>query len=64
MIFWWKIKKPSNLIQDIQYNEEEINSADYPNAINKDTRTFIRYYWALIKIKKIMYIFFLYLYWP
>ena len=48
-----KNKKPSNVIQDIQYNEEELNEADYDTAVTKDKRSFIRYYCSLIKMKQL-----------
>ena len=46
-------KKPSNVIEDIQYNDEELNAVDYDTALHKDTRSFIRYYWSLIKMKQL-----------
>ena len=48
-----KNKKPSEVIKDIQYNEEDLNFADYNTALEKDKRSFIRYYWSLIKMKQL-----------
>ena len=46
-------QKASNVKRDIQFNEEDLNSADYKTALDKDKRTFIRYYWSLIKMKQL-----------
>ncbi len=44
---------PSNLEKDIVLNEYELNSADFETAKNKDKRSFLQYYWSLIKSKQI-----------
>ena len=46
-------KKTTNVQKDIQYNEEDLNSANYKTAVEKDQRSFIRYYWSLIKMKQL-----------
>ena len=45
--------KPQNIKADTIYNDEELNSVDYQTAINKDDRTFIQYYWSLLKLKQL-----------
>ena len=37
----------------IKYNNEEMNSADFEVAFDKDKRTFIQYYWSLLKLKQL-----------
>ena len=37
----------------IRYNNEEMNSADFEVASGKDKRTFIQYYWSLLKLKQL-----------
>ena len=43
----------SNNKKDLTYNDEELNSADYEVAIEKDHRTFIQYYCSLLKLKQL-----------
>jgi len=38
-----------------QYNDQELNTMDYKNAIKYDKRTYIQYYWSLLKKKTINY---------
>ena len=37
-----------------EYNDEELNSMDYKNAIKYDKRTYMQYYWSLIKKKHLI----------
>ena len=48
-----KNQKVTNIRKDTQYSEEDLNSVDYNTALNKDKRSFIRYYWSLIKMKQL-----------
>ena len=45
-----KVKKVN---VDVIYNDEELNSVDYDVAIEKDKRSFIQYYWSLLKLKQL-----------
>ena len=46
-------QNPSNLEKDFVLNDYELNAADYDTAKNKDKRSFLQYYWSLIKSKQI-----------
>ena len=46
-------KDDKNAQADLVLNEEELNSADYTTAKNKDTRSFIKYYWSLLKMRQL-----------
>ena len=42
-----------NIQKDFVLNEEDLNSADYATAKEKDTRSYLRYYWSLLKMKQL-----------
>ena len=44
---------PTNVEKDIVYRDDELNSADYKEAVAQDKRKFIQYYWSLLKMKQI-----------
>ena len=52
-------KKKAN--KDIVLNDEELNSAEYAYAKERDKRSFGRYYWSLLKMKQ-LFIFTFYTY--
>ena len=37
-----------------KYNDQELNTMDYKNAIKYDKRTYIQYYWSLVKKKQLL----------
>ena len=43
-----------NLILDKSLNDEELNSLNYDNAIKIDKRTYLQYYWSLLKKKQLI----------
>ena len=45
--------KVKNVQKDVVYNDEELNSVDYNTAVDKDRRSFIQYYWSLLKLKQL-----------
>jgi hypothetical protein len=49
-----KIKNKNNSFERKNLNEEEINNLDYDTAIRLDKRTFMQYYWSLLKKKQII----------
>ena len=56
-IFEESIKK--KIIQVYNFNEEEINSLSYEEAIKYDKRTFFQYYYSILKYKHIIFFTFL-----
>ena len=56
-----KKKKPENVQKDIILEDEELNSASFEIAVKQDMRTYIQYYWSLIKMKQ-LFIFTFYTY--
>ena len=47
-------KNKNNNIEYIYYNEYELNSLSYKQAIKYDKRTFIQYYFSLLKINNLL----------
>ena len=45
--------KVQNPKKDVVYSDDELNSADYSVATEKDFRTYIQYYWSLLKFKQL-----------
>ena len=43
----------TNVVKDIVYRDDELNSAEYKEAVAQDKRTFIQYYWSLLKMKQL-----------
>ena len=57
-----KHRKTNNAIENgiMKYNDQELNSLNYKEALKIDKRTYLQYYFSLIKRKqKIIFIFFL-----
>ena len=52
-IFMKPQSSPQNVTEDYVIGEDQLNSADYPIAVDKDKRSFIRYYWSLLKMKQL-----------
>ena len=42
-----------NLVKDLKLTEDELNNASFQIANDKDRRTFLRYYWSLLKVKQL-----------
>ena len=49
-----KKEEPTKVIKDIIYNDEELNSVNYKEALLNDKRSFIQYYWSLLKLKQLL----------
>ena len=49
----YPLTKPKNVHQDIVLKEDQLNFAPYQKALDKDKRSFIRYYWSLLKMKQL-----------
>ena len=45
--------KPRNIQKDLFLTEDQLNFSDYSTAFKKDRRTFIKYYWSLLKMKQL-----------
>ena len=45
---------PNTVQKDIVFKDEDCNSLEYEEAKIMDPRTFIRYYWSLIKMKQLL----------
>ena len=43
----------TNVVKDIVYRDDELNCAEYKEAVAQDKRTFIQYYWSLLKMKQL-----------
>ena len=56
-----KKKNPTNIQKDIVLEDEELNSASFDIALKQDIRTYIQYYWSLLKMKQ-LFIFTFYTY--
>jgi hypothetical protein len=54
-------KNTKNVQKDIVLEDEELNSACFTIAIKQDNRTYIQYYWSLLKMKQ-LFIFTFYTY--
>ena len=52
---------PANIQKDFEVKEEDLNLADYEEAKKNDKRSFIKYYWSLLKMKQ-LFIFTFYTY--
>ena len=48
-----KRQNAQNVTEDYVIGDDQLNSADYSIAVEKDKRSFIRYYWSLLKMKQI-----------
>ena len=46
-------QNPENVHNDFTMNDEDLNTADYQTALNKDKRSYCRYYWSLLKLKQL-----------
>ena len=46
--------KENQLLLKNKFNDEELNSLEYENALIEDKRTYCQYYWSLIKKKQII----------
>jgi hypothetical protein len=44
---------PNNIQKDLVLKDSELNFAPYKRALKDDERTFIQYYWSLLKMKQI-----------
>ena len=54
-------ENPSNIQKDFEITEDDLNLADYDDAKAFDKRSFIKYYWSLLKMKQ-LFIFTFYTY--
>ena len=46
-------EKPKNVTVDLKLTEAQLNNVPYDKAIEKDKRSFIQYYWSLLKSKQL-----------
>ena len=46
-------KNPVNVQKDLVLEDDQLNFAGYDIAFKKDRRTFIQYYWSLLKMKQL-----------
>ncbi len=46
-------KNPKNITKDIVLKDSQLNFTPYSMALKGDKRTFIQYYWSLLKLKQI-----------
>ena len=46
-------KNPANIQKDVVLKDSQLNFAPYVKAIKSDQRSFIQYYWSLLKMKQI-----------
>ena len=44
---------PSTVKQDVRLSDEELNFAEYEEAKEQDKRSFVQYYWSLLKLKQL-----------
>ena len=44
---------PSTVKQDVRLSDEELNFAEYEEAKEQDKRSFVQYYWSLLKFKQL-----------
>ena len=49
----YPLTKPKNIQKDLVLKEDQLNFAPYQTALDKDKRTFIKYYWSLLKMKQL-----------
>ena len=49
-----ELKSEKKLINIEKYNDYEMNNLNYENALNNDKRTYIQYYFSLIKTKELL----------
>ena len=49
----YPLSKPKNIHQDLILKDDQLNFAPYQKALERDKRTFIRYYWSLLKMKQL-----------
>ena len=49
----YPLTKPKNIKKDLVLKEDQLNFAPYQTALDKDKRTFIKYYWSLLKMKQL-----------
>jgi hypothetical protein len=48
-----KVINPINILKDVVITEEDLNMADYEDAKKHDKRSYMKYYWSLLKRKQI-----------
>ena len=48
-----KVVNPINVLKDVVFTEEDLNMADYEDAKKHDKRSYMKYYWSLLKRKQI-----------
>jgi hypothetical protein len=48
-----KPPSPINVLKDVEFTEEDLNMADYDDAKKYDKRSYMKYYWSLIKRKQL-----------
>jgi hypothetical protein len=48
-----KASNPIKVLKDVEFTEEDLNMADYEDAKKYDKRSYMKYYWSLIKRKQI-----------
>ena len=51
-----EIINKKTLLHHLSLNDQELNSLEYKKAIKIDKRTYIQYYWSLIKKNKLSYL--------
>ena len=44
---------PTTIRQDVKLSDEELNFAEYEEARVQDKRSFVQYYWSLLKLKQL-----------
>ena len=47
-------EKGKNILNNINYNDYELNNLNYDEALKIDKRTYIQYYFSLLKLKQIL----------
>ena len=52
-VFKPKPTNPKNVQKDVVLKDSQLNFAPFKKAFNDDKRTFIQYYWSLLKMKQI-----------
>ena len=49
----YPLTKLKNVHEDLVLKDDQLNFAPYQKALDNDKRTFIRYYWSLLKMKQL-----------
>ena len=49
-----RVKYCQNLFNPKNYNDQELNTLDYNIAVYIDKRTYLQYYWSLLKTKQLL----------